>query len=198
MMDMETEKSYLEIKVTFHHILILLAGVILIGSFLFYLGYQAGKSSSKKADRETLLAKGDGQTKEIEILSKKDPDKIDAAASSISEEIKLHQPQAKKTSSKKKAKEKPRTREVIPKEAVKRAPYFTIQVAAFNSHALARDYSKKFSKAGYPTSISQATVKGKIWYRVRVGNYASRSDAKREKKKLEQLENKKFRVVKTE
>lgn len=201
MMDMETEKSYLEIKVTFHHILILLAGVILIGSFLFYLGYQAGKSSSKKSDRETLLAKGDGQTKEIEILSKKnDPDKIDEEPPSISEEIKLHQPPVKKTKSqpKKKAKKKSQTEEVDPTKAVKRTPYFTIQVAAFNSHALARDYSKKFSKAGYPTSISQATVKGKIWYRVRVGNFNNRGDAQREKKKLERLENKKFRIVKTE
>ena len=206
MMDMETEKSYLEIKVTFHHILILLAGVILIGSFLFYLGYQAGKSSSKKTDGKTQMAQGDGQTKEIEILSKKDPDKIGEEPPSISEEIKLHQPREKKTSSKavtpppskKSVKKKPQARDIEPAKAVKRAPYFTIQVAAFNSHALARDYSKKFSKAGYPTSISQATVKGKIWYRVRVGNYSNRGDAQRERKKLEQLENKKFRIVKTE
>jgi len=200
MMDMETEKSYLEIKVTFHHILILLAGVILIGSFLFYLGYQAGKSSSKKTDRETLMAKGDGQTKEIEILSKKDPDKIDEEPPSISEEIKLHQSPVKntKTPSTKRVEKKPDYEEVRPAKAMTREPYFTIQVAAFNSHALAREYSQKFSKAGYPTSISQATVKGKIWYRVRVGNYANRSDAQRDRKKLEQLENKKFRIVKAE
>lgn len=200
MMDMETEKSYLEIKVTFHHILILLAGVILIGSFLFYLGYQAGKSSSKKTDKETLLAKGDGQTKEIEILSKKDPDKIDEEPPSISEEIKLHQPPAKKgkTPPTKQVEKKPDYEEEKPAIAMTREPYFTIQVAAFNSHTLAREYSQKFSKAGYPTSISQATVKGKIWYRVRIGNYASRGDAQRDRKKLEQLENKKFRIVKAE
>jgi len=203
MMDMETEKSYLEIKVTFHHILILLAGVILIGSFLFYLGYQAGKSSSKKTDRETPTSKVDGQTKEIEILSKKDPDKIDEEPPSISEEIKLHQPPENKgkTPPTKQVDEKPDTggyEEVKPAKATTRGSYFTIQVAAFNSHALAREYSQTFSKAGYPTSISQATVNGKIWYRVRVGNYDNRGDAQKERKKLEQLENKKFRIVKAE
>lgn len=209
MMDIESEKSYLEIKVTFHHILILLAGVILIGSFLFYLGYQAGKSSSNKTGQKTMLAKDDGKTKEIEVLSKKDPDKIDNLEEpSISEEIKLHQQPVKQSPGKEEQEDspvteakgdvKPQTEEMKPTKAVNRGPAFTIQVAAFNSHALAREYSQKFSKAGYPTSISQATVKGKIWYRVWVGNYASRSDAQLAKKTLEEMENKKFRIVKTE
>ncbi|MCP5052366.1 MAG: hypothetical protein GY940_34685, partial [bacterium] len=57
-----TEKSYLEIKVTFHHILILLAGVILIGSFLFYLGYQAGKSASENPADSALAANAKDNT----------------------------------------------------------------------------------------------------------------------------------------
>jgi cell division septation protein DedD len=209
MMDIESEKSYLEIKVTFHHILILLAGVILIGSFLFYLGYQAGKSSSNKKDQRTMLAKNDGKTKEIEVLNKKDPDRIESVEEpSISEEIKLHQQPAAQPTGKKEREEplvtdtkreaKPQTEPIKAAKKVNREPYFTIQVAAFNSHALAREYSQKFSKAGYPTSISQAAVKGKIWYRVWVGNYATRSDALMEKKTLEEMENKKFRIVKTE
>ena len=208
-MDIESEKSYLEIKVTFHHILILLAGVILIGSFLFYLGYQAGKSSANKQDKKTMLAKNDGKTKEIEVLSKKDPDKIDSGEEpSISEEIKLHQQPVTPSSGKEEKAEPPavdtkretktQTEPIKAAKEVNREPYFSIQVAAFNSHALAREYSQKFSKAGYPTSISQATVKGKIWYRVWVGNYATRSDALMEKKTLEEMENKKFRIVKTE
>lgn len=183
---MDDEKSYFEIKVTFHHILILLVGVIIIGVFLFYLGYQAGKSASHKS--KDLSAKGEGQPKEIEVLSKKDPDRIEQADEpSINEEIKLHQQPAAKA----------KKEDIKTAKPVKRESYFTVQVGAFNSHTLAQNYSRKFSRAGYPTSISQAMVKGKLWYRVRVGNFKTRGDAQTEKKKLEQLENKKFTVVKS-
>ncbi len=132
-----TEKSYLEIKVTFQHILILLAGVILIGSFLFYLGYQAGKSSDKKLFQQGQLAKGEGNSQAIEITSESDPDKIEEDQEpSISEEIKLHRQPGKKEGFK------------TPKP-LKRESYFTIQVAAFENHSLAKNYSAKFSQAGF-------------------------------------------------
>jgi cell division protein FtsN len=180
-----TEKSYLEIKVTFQHILILLAGVILIGSFLFYLGYQAGKSSDKKSLQQDQLVKGEDNSQAIEITSESDPDKIEEDQEpSISEEIKLHQQPGRKAVLK------------TPKP-LKKEPYYTIQVAAFENHSLAKNYSEKFSRAGYPTSISQATVRGKTWYRVRIGHYETSDAAVIEKRKLEKVENKKFNVVKT-
>ncbi len=178
------EKSYLEIKVTFQHILILLAGVILIGSFLFYLGYQAGQSSGKKSARQTQPAKGEN-SQAIEITSEKDPDKIDEVQEpSINEEIKLHRQPGKKGGLK-------------TGKLLKREPYYTIQVGAFENHSLAKKYSVKFSRAGYPTAISQAVVRGKTWYRVRIGNFKTRTDAVKEKKKLEKVENRKFDVIKS-
>ena len=178
------EKSYLEIKVTFQHILILLAGVILIGSFLFYLGYHAGQSSDKKSAQQTQLAKGKN-SQAIEITSEKDPDKIeDIQEPSINDEIKLHRQPGKKEGFK-------------TGKLLKREPYYTIQVGAFENHTLAKKYSVKFSRAGYPTAISQARVRSKTWYRVRIGNFKTRTDAVKEKKKLEKVENKKFDVVKT-
>ena len=62
------EKSYLEIKVTFLHIVILLIGVVLIGIFLFYMGYQAGKSATKNQDLTTEMTRAQGNSKEIRIL----------------------------------------------------------------------------------------------------------------------------------
>lgn len=179
------EKSYLEIKVTFQHILILLAGVILIGSFLFYLGYQAGQSSDKKSARQTQPAKGENSNA-IEITSEKDPDKIgEDQEPSINEEIKLHRQPGKKGGGLKTGK------------LLKREPYYTIQVGAFENHSLAKKYSVKFSRAGYPTAISQAVVRGKTWYRVRIGNFKTWTAAVKEKKKLEKVENKKFDVIKS-
>ncbi|HLP47148.1 MAG TPA: SPOR domain-containing protein [Candidatus Kapabacteria bacterium] len=237
----DTEKSYLEIRVTFHHILILLVGVILIGSFLFYLGYQAGKTSTKNLEQKNLPVKNEGKSREIgEIaaLSKKEPVKTgetvtDASAgnsssTSIDEELKLHQKPVDDTTAETGEVELPKTTETktSPKETlvppssletktVKQKPEekieaiktakpakkdqsFSIQVGAFKSHALAKDYSTKFSRAGYGISISQADVKGKTWYRVRVGSFKNRNDAQIEKSKLEKLENQKFSIVKSE
>lgn len=199
---LKSDKSYLEIKVTFQHILILLIGVIIIGAFLFFLGYQAGESSEQKAE-QTRLAKGEGKEIHFDEGDKQDPDKIpEVKEPSISEEIKLHrQPTTEKSNSQKQAKKiekesRKKETEVQATKPATRESYFSVQVGAFNSHALAKKYSVKFSRAGYPTSISQANVKGKTWYRVRVGNYETRTEAKNEKRKLEQLENKKFTIVK--
>lgn len=236
----DMEKSYLEIKVTFHHILILLVGVILIGSFLFYLGYQAGKTAEKSQEQKTLLAKEESKSKEIESLSaiKKEPVKIeetgtgsgtDAGAAgtsgtpSIDDELKLHQqptdtvaagtsgpspskttvtetppPQPVETKIVKPKIEEPKTEEIKTAKPAKKNQYYAIQVGSFNSHALAKDYSNRFSRAGYAISISQAEVKGKTWYRVRVGSFETKDEAQREKSKLEKLENKKFSIVKAE
>jgi len=178
------DKSYLEIKVTFQHILILLAGVILIGAFLFYLGYQAGQSSDKKSIQQTQSAKGENANA-IEITSEKDPDIMEETKeTSINEEIKLHRKPGKKEGFK--------TGKLLRRES-----YYTIQVGAFENHTLAKNYSEKFSRDGYPTAISQALVRGITWYRVRIGNFKTRADALKEKKKLEKVVNKKFDVVKT-
>lgn len=233
----DIEKSYLEIKVTFHHILILLVGVILIGSFLFYLGYQAGKTSTKNLEQKFVPTKEvkSREISEIEALSKKEPDKIEGTVTgsdtgngtpSIAEELKSHQQPTNdvtagtgETTSSKTMDSETQTREtLVPPldtkpgqqkteekiEAIKTAKpakkvqSFSIQVGAFNSHALAKDYSSRFSRAGYAISISQAEVKGKTWYRVRVGNFKTKEEAQKEKSKLEKLESKKFSIVKSE
>lgn len=220
----DMEKSYLEIKVTFHHILILLVGVILIGSFLFYLGYQAGKTSVKGQEQKTLLAKEESKSKEIESLSaiKKEPVKIEETGTtetpSIEDELKLHQqptadtaagtggtsgssappPKTTETKTVKPKTEEPKVEEIKTAKSAKKNQYFAIQVGAFNSHALAKDYSNRFSRVGYAISISQAEVKGKTWYRVRVGSFETKEEAQREKSKLEKLENQKFSIVKAE
>ncbi len=91
---MEVEKSYLEIKITFIHIVVLLVGVILIGVFLFYLGYQSGKSAIRSQILQAELPMTQEKSDDIRLADRQDkkppattPDK----GSSISDEIKLHQ-----------------------------------------------------------------------------------------------------------
>lgn len=224
-----SDKSYLEIKVTFQHILILLAGIIIIGSFLFYLGYQAGQSSdAKNAEKANMLAAEKENRPALPLEEDKedkkaqpdatDPDKIDSNASSINEEINLHrQPQEQdppnvpegatdpENHQPEKKSEPPAAKPIekttppaTPTRDVRKETMFAIQVGAFHSYSLAQQYSVKFSRAGYPISISQGVVSGKTWFRVKVGNFKTRVEAKKEKQKLERLENKTFAIVNTD
>ncbi len=187
---MDSEKSYLEIKVTFVHIIVLLVAVIGLGIFLFYLGFQAGKSSlSDRITSEELRREGH-KTQEIKIaddLSQTSPQRQasegQAKENSIDQEIRLHrQPvrQDKETgaaSSPQKIVARPASRD----------PYYVVQVGAFENHQEAKSYSDKFSKMRYPTEIQKTIVRNVMMFRVLVGNYSSKELAGREVKTLEQL-----------
>jgi cell division septation protein DedD len=188
------EKSYLEIKVTLLHIVILLAGVIIIGVFLFYLGYQAGKSSLNPRMVQTQLTENGNETKEISILdetgeSGKEPVKEKEQKTSINEEMKLHQQPVKKRT------EKPET---IQRRTLRKETYYSIQVGAFSSFTNAKNYSEKFRKLGYPAEVLASTLKDKTLYRVRVGRFTNKAAADKEMTKLEKMEKKKFAIRKSD
>lgn len=188
------EKSYLEIKVTLMHIVILLVGVIIIGIFLFYLGYQAGKSSLGNRDVRAQLTEQDDRTKEINILENNEkteelPVEKNETPPSINEEMKLHQQPASERSEK--------TEQTIKGRTVKKESYYSVQVGAFSSFTNAKNYAATFAKLGYPTEILSTTSKNKTLYRVRVGNFKSKDTAEKEKNKLERMEKKKFAVKKS-
>ncbi|UCH95813.1 MAG: SPOR domain-containing protein, partial [Candidatus Aminicenantes bacterium] len=104
---------------------------------------------------------------------------------SISDEIKLHQLPGSSDEKKERIKAKP----------LKKERYFSVQVGAFSEYANAKNYAAKFGKMGYPTEINTIVRKKRKLYRVRVGNFETRAEAKQEQRKLEQMENKKFTIV---
>ncbi|MCP5053856.1 MAG: SPOR domain-containing protein [bacterium] len=187
------ERSYFEVKVSFLHVAVLLGGVILIGSFLFYLGYQAGKSSVKGQSEHTEVLAGGNKAEEIQLTDvgsrRKKKKKAPAGKEpSIQDELKMHQlpvDNKKTTPPEERVKTKP----------IKKSAYFSIQVGAFSDYANARKYSAKFANMGYPTEILSTVRKGKKLYRVRVGNFDSRAKAKKEMRKLEKTENSKFSIA---
>jgi cell division protein FtsN len=188
------ERSYLEVKVSFLHIIILLGGIILIGSFLFYLGYQAGKSSTKGQSQQAELLDTETPAEEIQ-LSDTGPNTTKTGKTntrkepSIRDELKLHQLPVKTDGTNKK--------EPVQSKPIKKEPYFSVQVGAFSEYTNAKNYSAKFANMGYPTEILTTVKQNQKLFRVRVGNFKTRGAAQREKKKLEKMENKKFAVVKT-
>ncbi|MGD8306106.1 MAG: SPOR domain-containing protein, partial [Ignavibacteria bacterium] len=55
---------------------------------------------------------------------------------------------------------------------------FVVQVSAFNSAGTAQDEVMRYASQGYNSFIERAYIDGKLWYRVRVGNFNSLDEAK--------------------
>ncbi len=192
---MADNKSYLEVKVTFTHVIILLIAVILIGVFLFYIGFNAGKnenmrsrpfrdisSMSVKSDEIRLDDNGDDQTENINI-----------GESDIKKELGLFDKTDKKIRPENNIK---KMRTIKVPKSKSRDNNYSIQVGSFKSHLLAKNYAKKFTMMGYQTDISQFQSGEILWFRVKVGNFETRGAANKEKSKLEKMEKKKFQTVK--
>lgn len=185
MRDRQSDKSYLEIKVTFIHVVILLVAVIGIGFFLFYLGYQAGKSAGGDRLSTEALRQGAGTVEEIKITDDAQSQKPSEQDPSINREIELHQKPDSRQGRSGQNRDKPG--EKIKAKPLTRESYYVVQVGAFENHAEARSYSDKFIKWRYPAEIQRVTVNDKIMFRVLVGRYSSRNTAKAAVPALEKL-----------
>ncbi len=191
---MSDNKSYLEIKVTFTHIVILLISVILIGIFLFYIGFNAGKTENTRNKTFNDINTVSGNSDEIILESKENKSNTNIEEPDIKKELGLFDHKEKNIESKKKINKI--TEPVKISRSKEKESYYSIQVGSFRSHLLAKNYAKKFTMMGYQTDISQFQSSTNLWFRVKVGNFKSLSKANSEKIKLEKMEKKKFQTVK--
>jgi cell division septation protein DedD len=64
--------------------------------------------------------------------------------------------------------------------------HYTLQLSAFQDRAEAEDFTKKLGPIGYKPNIVAADIPGRgVWYRVRVGDFASQKAALDAKGELE-------------
>lgn len=70
-----------------------------------------------------------------------------------------------------------------PARATERGP-FTVQLASFTSETRALALKDALGPQWEGASVQRAEVEGRVFYRVRVGTYASRLDARREAQRL--------------
>ncbi len=66
---------------------------------------------------------------------------------------------------------------------------WTIQVNAFPDERSAKTWVDRLKNKGYNAYVAEVNVKGKIWYRVRVGQYGTREEAKKVEEVLKTKEN---------
>ena len=106
---------------------------------------------------------------------------------------------AEKTAKPESKESKPQTKEAPP--APKPAPPvetaeskesgkgWTVQVNAFPDEKSAKTWVDRLKNKGYKAYVAEANAKGKIWYRVRVGQYNTREEAKKVEEALKTKEN---------
>lgn len=172
----DKHRTVLEIKITFLHVVVFLSAVILIGIFLFYLGYQAGKTAAMAPAGAKVTSSSEHIPLEEEQVFEK--------PSAIKKEMDLHgqaEPAAAETRS-----ESTQTRKVKPRQ-VERDSYYAVQVGAFENHAEAKSYSDLFISNNFPTEIQRVVVHEKTMYRVLVGRFDAKQAAQDAKDRMEKI-----------
>jgi hypothetical protein len=64
---------------------------------------------------------------------------------------------------------------------------FTVQVSSWMSRSKADEEAAKLTSSGYTAFVEEASVGGEVWYRVRVGHYATEGEAKEAASQLQQM-----------
>jgi cell division septation protein DedD len=205
MQDKRPEAKY-EFKLNFKEITLFLVGSIGVISLFFIVGIWIGKSlNAVPADMisdEFLTTQdfpaedaGDAET-EIDVSNKGDNASYDFQKSLAGEKI-IPLKDEGKSKTTKKAPAISKKEETKPaKEKKVRKGRYTIQVASLKSDKSALKLVGRLEKKGYDAYFIVTNLKDKgVWYRVRVGNYHKKDDAKKDIKNIEKAIKMKGMVV---
>ena len=66
----------------------------------------------------------------------------------------------------------------------RKTEYYTIQISSFENKTSAAKLAKKMTRLGYPSTVTEAWVKGKTWFRVQHGEYIMIAEAKQVSNKI--------------
>jgi cell division septation protein DedD len=123
-----------------------------------------------KEDNKVKIIKGDNKVTNKAITAKKEIDNFTVPGSKKKEEPKPAVARAKKVDTKK-----------PPKKG-----RYTVQIASLKSDQAALNLKNKLKQKGYDAYFEATDLKGKgVWYRVKVGNFSSKADAKKVIAKVE-------------
>jgi cell division septation protein DedD len=196
-------KSAREIQFSTQQLVGVFLGILALGIFVFLLGISVGK-------KQTAIAAGAGSpAAKPESVAVRPPLSADTTRSDIQKELDAHAQADPKAASKTEPAAKPGepaadkpavkpTDTAAEKPGIKAEPAarkaapagepasgWFIQVAAVTDKPAAASFAEKLQKDGYPALLIEPTAKDrKTIYRVRVGPYASKSEADEAKTKL--------------
>ena len=140
---------------------------------------QGGESKDEMTFYNTLT-----KPKGAQPLAEQKPKETKPAEKTAKAEVKESKSQAKES--------KPQTKEAPPAEGAEAKASgkgWTVQVNAFPDERSAKTWVDRLKNKGYNAYVTEVSVKGKTWYRVRVGQYSTREEAKKVEEVLKTKEN---------
>lgn len=174
-------------------IILLVSGLVLASVFLFAAGLMVGLAHSGTS-AATQTASNPNQMGSLAAIANQ-PSAPNAAAQTpapatetTTAEAPSAQPPAPAAPSATVAKatparsrtvaaERARSHHAVPAAAAVEHGGYYLQAGAFSSADHAIDLQSRLMKLGYPAEVDQARVKGRAWFIVKAGHYASRSAA---------------------
>lgn len=167
-------RDYRELQLSSSQLVFIFIGILILGVIIFLLGVSVGKKQTQIIKTSQLAA--DEMTEQVkdettEQVKKTMPLPTKETEGTISKEIATHQ----------KIKEEAQKQ---PPSEYKKGLYY-IQVGAFNDNKSAQAFAGAFKQKGFtPHVLDPFPSDKKPVYRVRLGGYATRDEAIKEKQKL--------------
>lgn len=159
-------RDYRELQLSSSQLVFIFIGILILGVIIFLLGVSVGKKQTQIIKTSQLAA--DEITEQVKEAK---PLPTQETEGTISKEIATHQ----------KIKEEAQKQ---PPSEYKRDLYY-IQVGAFNDNKSAQAFAGTFKQKGFtPHVLDPFPSDKKPVYRVRLGGYATREEAIKEKQKL--------------
>ena len=159
-------RDYRELQLSSSQLVFIFIGILILGVIIFLLGVSVGKKQTQIIKTSQLAA--DEITEQVKEAK---PLPTQETEGTISKEIATHQ----------KIKEEAQKQ---PPSEYKKGLYY-IQVGAFNDNKSAQAFAGAFKQKGFtPHVLDPFPSDKKPVYRVRLGGYATRDEAIKEKQKL--------------
>ena len=135
---------------------------ILMVSVVLAFGFGCSKDKDKVSELEKEVMQDQNQTAQTETPPAQDT----SAEMAQPEEEYAKTPEAAPTEEPKKQISQPM------------GEGFTVQVAAGTNYEYAHDLADKFTERGYDAFVTEATVNGQDFYRIRIGDYPTLTEAR--------------------
>ncbi len=165
------------------------------------------KKSDKKADEPKAQAKTEAKTEAKKVAPAHDEPKVEekkAEPKAEKPEKKSEEPKAEKSEKKSdepkadktEKKSDDKTAKTDDKPAKAESSRYTLQLSSFQDRHEAEAYLDSIKASGYEARLTEATVDGKQFYRVRMGSYKSSEAANEAKAEFEKTAKKTAMVTK--
>jgi cell division septation protein DedD len=157
---------------------LVIIAILITSSLSFTLGYLVGKRVSFPVVNQTSVIPGQEITEQKNIKLEEKATAIPQQTQEIQLPVETQQKETQQAQQNNKAKGTKEVRKIQEPQKIPKTRKYTVQAGAFNDISDANALKAKLDKKGYKTYITLSeTQKHKKFYKVRIGNFATRKEA---------------------